>query len=469
MGDLLTDKLALEGGKPAVPMDLMAHDWERYRKANDEEIEAVASVLRSGHLSIALPVGMPQADGLEKEFARWTGAEYCVAVDSGTAALHCAVSGVGVEAGDEVIMPAHTFIASAMAVLHQNAIPVFVDTDPQTFLIDTNKIEQKITARTKAIMVVQLFGLPADMDGIRQIAQRHNLKVIEDGCQAYGSLYHGKKVGTLGDAGGFSMCTTKQLMVGEGGLVTTNSKDVYERAATLRLFGEQGSDMKAEDRKYMSETIGWNYKMAETLSALARVRLRHLDEYISGCQRNTEYLTQQLQPIDGVEPPFVPEGRTHTYYIYSVHVNPGQLNLNIEAGHLRDAVLNALAAENVDVARWQKAPVPAQPLFQSRNAHGNGSPWSWLGSEVTYDLHDYPNTFESLDDSFMVRRMCPPNDAELMDRYADAFRKVFSRIDRVVKQYDQTHRYEPLEQRIASLRGAVIGPDKAAENTTRTG
>ena len=133
------------------------------------------------------------------------------------------------------------------------------------------------------------------MDGIRQIAQRHNLKVIEDGCQAYGSLYHGKKVGTLGDAGGFSMCTTKQLMVGEGGLVTTNSKDVYERAATLRLFGEQGSDMKAEDRKYMSENDRLDIQDGRDSFGTGASQVEASDEYISGCQRNTEYLTQQLQ------------------------------------------------------------------------------------------------------------------------------------------------------------------------------
>lgn len=452
----MTEKLAIEGGQSVVPAQLMAHDWERYRKANDEEVEAVAAVLRSGHLSIALPGGMPHADALEKEFAQWIGAKYCVAVDSGTASLHCAVAGAGVGAGDEVIVPAHTFIASAVSVLHQNAIPVFVDVDPKTYLIDVDKIEEKITARTKAIMVVQLFGLPADMDAIHRIAKRHSLKVIEDGCQAYGSFYRGNKVGTLGDSAGFSMCTTKQLMVGEGGLMTTNSEEVHERATTLRLFGEEGSVMKAKDRKYMSATLGWNYKIAETLSALARIRLRHLDDYISGCQHNAQCLTKQLSAIDGVEPPHEPPNRKHTYYMYPVRVDPEKINLDIEAGHLRDAVMEALEAENVDVIRWQKAPVPAQPLFQSRNAPGNGNPWRWIGSDVTYDLNDYPNTFESLDASFVVRRLCPPNDTNLMDHCARAFQKIFTQIDRVVELYNQKHQYEPLEQRINEY-GKIAG------------
>ena len=442
----MTERLALEGGRPSVPEHLMAHDWERYRKASDEEIEAVAAVLRSGHLSIAGSVGMPQADALEAQFAEWVGADHCIAVNSGTAALHCAVAGVGVEAGDQVIVPAYTFIASAMVVLHHNAIPVFVDTDPQTHLIDPDKIEEKITERTRAIMVVHLLGLPADMDRINRIASRHDLKVIEDSAQAYGALYHGKRTGNLGDAAGFAMTTTKQLMTGEGGLLTTNSRDVYDRASMTRLFGEPGS-MKDKNRAYMSERIGWNYKMPEVVSALARVRLRQLDGYVGGTQKNAEYLTQRLQSIQGLTCPQVPKDRTHTYYIYTVQVDPVKLNVEVEAGELKDAVMNALAAENVDVMSWQSVPVPAQPMFQNKHAYGNGSPWNCPGGDVSYDLNQYPNAFASLESSFGVRRIVPPNGFELMDRYADAFAKVFGQIERVIEIFNQTQTYLPLEQR----------------------
>jgi len=139
------EKLAIDGGAPAVPEHLAAHDWERLRKASLEEIEAVVEVLKSGHFSIVMGHGMPNAEGLEREFCAWTGAKYALAVNSGTAALHCAVAGVGVETGDEVIVPAFTFIASAMAVLHHNAIPVFVDVNPETYLMDPAAIEAKIT------------------------------------------------------------------------------------------------------------------------------------------------------------------------------------------------------------------------------------------------------------------------------------------------------------------------------------
>ena len=446
----MTDRLALDGGTPSVPQHLVVQDWERYRKASEAEIEAVSAVLRSGHLSIAGSVGMPQADALEERFAEWVGADYCLAVNTGTAALHCAVAGVGVEAGDQVIVPAYTFVASAMVVLHHNAIPVFVDTDPHTHLIDAAKIEAKITERTKAIMVVHLLGLPADMDEIQRLATRHDLKIIEDSAQAYGALYHGKKTGSLGDAAGFAMTTTKQLMTGEGGLVTTNSKEVYDLASMTRLFGEPGS-MKDKNRAYMSERIGWNYKMPEVVSAMAQFRLGQLDDYLGGLQKNAERLTEQLRHIDGLACPEVPEGRTHTYYIYTVGIDPDRLHPQSESGKLRRAIMKALAAENVDVMSWQSVPVPAQPVFQNKVAYGNGSPWDSPGGNVSYDLNDYPNAFASIESSFGVRRIVPPNGFELVDRYADAFEKVFRQIERVVEIFDETEDYLPFEQRKAGL------------------
>ena len=445
-------RLALEGGPPAVAPDLLTHDWERYRKADDEEVEAVSEVLRSGHLSIAMPVGMPQADALEEEFASWLGANHCLVVNSGTAALHCAVAGAGVEAGDQVIVPAITFVASAMAVLHHNAIPVFADVDPPTHLIDPAAVEALITDKTKAIMVVHLYGLAADMDEILQLAKRHNLGVIEDCAQAYGTQYRGRKVGTLGDAAGFAMTTTKQLMVGEGGLFTTNDPEVHERASMIRLFGERGTDMKSPDREYMSRIVGWNYKLPEVNSALARVRLRRLDESLVGYQRNARYLTDKLKGLKGLILPLEPDDGTHTYYHYMVHVDPVTLGLEVEPGKLRNAMLRALKAENVDAMLWQKVPVPAQPLFQQKTGYGKGSPWNSQGGDVSYELDQYPQSFQCLEQAFALRRLIPPNDTPLLDAYAHAFEKVFSQIDRVLASYEEAEEYQPLAARIEALR-----------------
>ena len=448
-------KLALEGSPPAVSPDLLSHDWERYRKATDEEVEAVSQVLRSGHLSIAMPVGMPQADALEEEFAQWLGANHCLAVNSGTAALHCAVAGVGVEAGDQVIVPAVTFVASAMAVLHHNAIPVFADVDPLTHLIDPASVEAQITDKTKAIMVVHLYGLAANMEEILALAERSDLRVIEDCAQAYGTEYRGRKVGTLGDAGGFAMTTTKQLMVGEGGLFTTNDPEVHERAAMIRLFGERGTDMKSSDREYMSRIVGWNYKLPEVNSALARKRLRRLDQLLLGYQRNARYLTEKLKELKGLILPPEPTDGTHTYYHYMVHVDPVPLGLPVEPGRLRNAVVRALKAENVDAMLWQKVPVPAQPLFQQKTGYGKGSPWSSPGGEVSYDLNQYPQSFECLEKAFALRRLIPPNDTPLLDAYAQAFEKVFTQLDRVLALHDEAEQYQPLAARMEALRGGA--------------
>ena len=153
----------------------------------------------------------------------------------------------------------------------------------------------------------------------------------------------------------------------------------------------------------------------------------------------------------GVTPPTTPDDQYHTCYIYSLIVDPADLNLDIEAAKLRNAVMKALAAENVDVMRWQKVPVPSQPMFQNKLAYGNSSPWNCPGGDVSYDLDQYPNTFACLDNSFALRRMVPPNGTELMDRYADATEKVFGQIDRVLELYDQAETYISLEQRKAKL------------------
>ena len=449
----MSEDLALNGGTPAVAETLLDWDWERYRPANDAEIEAVTAVLRSGHLSIALPIGMPQSDALGREFAEWVGTRHCLVVNSGTAALHCAVAGVGVQAGDEVILPADTFIASAMAVLHQNAIPVFADVNPETALIDPLHVEACVTSRTKAIMVVHLHGQPADMDAINAIASRHRLKVIEDSAQTYGGLYKGVKTGALGDAAGFAMTTTKQLMVGEGGLLTTDDDEVYDRAAATRLFGEPGTSMTAANRAYMSEFIGWNYKLPETTATLARARLPSVAAYVRGCQQNAEYLNDRIGTLPGIKTPAVAPDRNHTYYHYSLQVDPSGLSLDVEDGLLRNAVMAALKAENVDAMTWQSVPVPAQPLFQNKLAYGNGSPWNTHEGDVSYDMEQFPNAFQVLERSFVLRRMVPPNGPELLDAYAAAMHKVFGQIDKVVELYRATGEYVPLSTRKAGLAG----------------
>jgi len=242
------------------------------------------------------------------------------------------------------------------------------------------------------------------MDEINAIAKNHGLKVIEDAAQAYGPKYKGKRTGNLADAAGFAMTTTKHLMTGEGGLFTTNDEEIYKRASMTRLFGEF-CDMHVTDRAYMSDGIGWNYKMPEVISALARVKLRHLDQFVGDLWKNGEYLTSQLAEIPGVRPPVVPPDRTHSYYHYPIQVVPEALGLDIPVEKLRDAVVYALVAEGVRAFLWQKVPVPAQPVFRNKAAYGKGCPWNCphTAAKVDYNGWDYPNTVKVLRNHFVIR------------------------------------------------------------------
>jgi perosamine synthetase len=205
----MAEKLAIDGGTPV----LTRSDFKNWPIITDDDRRLINEVLDSG---IVAGGTAPQVKGLEKEWAEYTGAKYCLTTCSGTAALHMALAALGVGPGDEVITSAFTFLASASCAIHQNAIPVFVDIDPKTYNMDPAKLEAAITPRTKVIIPVHIQGLPADMDPIMKIAKKHNLAVIEDACQAHGATYKGRMVGTIGDIGCFSLNNFKNVSGGEG-------------------------------------------------------------------------------------------------------------------------------------------------------------------------------------------------------------------------------------------------------------
>ena len=233
MGFKIMKKLAINGGPKAMPDKLDLPDWPI---VTDEDVKAFHRVIDSRDF---WGKENPEIKGLEKEYAEYTGSRFCLALNSGTASLHACIAGILIEPGDEVIVPALTFLASATAVLHHNAIPVFVDIDPHTFNIDPNKIEEKITDKTRAIMAVDYHGLPAAYDEITKIAKKHNLIVIEDSSQAGGATYKGKKAGNLGDICGGSIMPLKPFPGGsEGGLLTTENEPFRDMADMVRMFGE---------------------------------------------------------------------------------------------------------------------------------------------------------------------------------------------------------------------------------------
>ncbi len=387
---------------------------QRWPILTDEDRAAVARVLDRGVLSGA---GAPEMRALESEFAATIGTRFCLATNSGTSALHIALAAAGVGPGDEVIVPALSFIATAQAVLHQGAFPEFADVDPTTYNIDPADAARRVTPRTRAIVPVHLHGLPSDMDAISDLARRHGLTVIEDAAQAHGALYKGRAVGTLGAMAAFSLNSTKNLPAGEGGLFVTDSEEWYARAARVRFDGLEPPSKwdpahPLDDEAESHATLrGWMYLPGELTSALARAQLQRLAETTARSQRNAARLGERLARLPGVEPPVVPPDRTHVFHKYRVRLDPERAGVRLPPATLRDRVLEALRAEGVEAVRWQTAPLPAHPLFGSRERYPNAE--AAVESTLVIGSQSYPLFAQPLD---------------VVEAWADGFEKVWNAI-----------------------------------------
>ncbi len=435
-------KLAIKGGSKTIDKNLKLPDWPI---VTDEDVKALQGVIDSRNY---WGKEHPEVVAWEKEYAKYTGMKYCLALNSGTASLHACIAGIGTEPGDEIIVPALTFLASATAVLHHTAIPVFVDIDGMTFNIDPSRIEEKITGRTKAIMAVDYHGLPADYDSIYKVAKKHNLIVIEDGSQAGGAAYDGKKVGSLGDICGASTMPLKPIPGGgEGGVLTTNNEAYRDLADMVRMFGEIVG--KGEERKYNAYTMGWNYRISPFSAAMARSQLKRVDKYLAERRRKAAYISGQLKELPGIIPPHVPEGSTHSYYIYYFKLDPQAAGYDVAPGRFRKALQDVLRAEGVFVKLSQRTPIPGQALFQIKRGFGKGFPWTGtFGRDVPYRIEDYPVTLDVLERSLAldVRYMNPLTGDGVMERVLDAFRKVWANLDEVVRYAEELDYRQPWEE-----------------------
>ncbi len=280
----------------------------------------------------------------EREFAAYCGVKHCVAVNSGTSALHLALLGSGVGPGDEVITTPNTFIATAEAISYTGAKPVFVDIDPRTANLDTGKIAAAVTPRTRAILPVHLYGLAAEMDAILEVAARHHLAVIEDACQAHGARYHGKRVGSIGNAGAFSFYPSKNLgAYGEGGALTTNDDALAQQARALRSHGES--------RRYFHDAIGYNYRMDGFQAAVLRVKLPRLDGWNARRRVLAEVYRRILAGarVELQEGGASPERVDHLFVVYV-------------AG--RDAVRARLEERGVQTGVYYPLPIHLQKPYQ---------------------------------------------------------------------------------------------------------
>jgi perosamine synthetase len=336
-----------------------------------EEIAAVTEVLTSGMLAQGRKVAE-----LEERWSEFVGVRHTVAMANGTLALMSIFSGIGLEPGDEVITVSHTFAATANAILSTGATPVFIDIEPDTYLIDAKRIEAAITPRTRAICPVHLFGLVADMDMIQAIADRHGLAVVEDACQAHGATFRGRMAGSFG-IGAFSLYATKNMTTAEGGFVTTNDDKL---ADWLRLHRNQG--MRA---RYQFEALGYNFRMTDLAAAIGLVQLAKLE-------RNTarrQHIAQRYDAAFGELPiglPITPDGRTHVFHQYTLDV-----------GGARDAIVADLREAGIGADIYYPIPVHRQAYIMERGLHAD-LPVTEGAAARTLALPMYPGLTEAEQD-----------------------------------------------------------------------
>ncbi len=347
----------------SVPqLDLAA----QYAAIGSEIRAAIEKVLASQQFVLG-----PEGAALEQEIARLCGVAHGVGVGSGTDALVLALRACGVQAGDEVLLPPFTFVATGSAVSALGAVPVFADIRPETYNIDPAEFERRVTPRTRAIVVVHLYGLAADMDPILAFAKARRLPVIEDNAQAIGASYKGRRTGSLGHAACLSFYPTKNLgAYGDAGMVVSNSPELAERIRTLRNHGQTA--------KYFSTEPGWNNRLDELQAAILRVKLRHLANWQRARQANAAEYTRLLSQIPGVMPPITPEGFEHVFHQYTIRVER------------RDALQNFLSEREIGSTVYYPYPLHLQPLYASLGHKPGDFPHAERAAQEVLSLPMYP-------------------------------------------------------------------------------
>jgi perosamine synthetase len=378
----MSDKLAIDGGPRT-----RSETFPRWPFLGPDDVTAVAEVLDSGKLTQL--TGRYVGD-FERAFADWHGVEHCVTTSSGTTAIHAALMALGVGPGDEVIVPAHTFIASATPVLHQGATPIFADVDDRTFCISPESVRQRVENRTKAIVAVHLNGHPADLDALLEIARSRGIAVIEDAAQAHGAIYKGHKVGTIGEVGCFSFWEDKIITTGgEGGAIITGDPALADRVRRIRHHGEGPIE---GERTYYHLELGYNYRMTSMQAATGLIQLRKLDEYLIARRRNAAHLSERMAEIRQVEPPFVADYAAHSYYKYICR-------LRRDSGIDIARFVAAVAAEGLPISRRYPTPLPQQPVFRNAGLTDTACPVAERLSSELFTLLVHPTAgIDEMDD-----------------------------------------------------------------------
>lgn len=395
---MVNESLAYFGGKAILPTDNRKTNFPYITK--EDVMQMLVSIQHDPENVV---------NEFSEKYKSYVGANYSIATASGTSSLHLALVGVGVEPGDEVIIPNFTFIATAQAVLAAKAIPVFTDVDPDTFCMDVKQVESLITKRTKAVMPVHVHGLPANLPMLEEICQKHNLKLVEDASHAHSASINGKICGSIGDAAGQSLMADKNFPVGgEGGISFFKKEEDYERAI-----------------KFLEET-GIDYRMSWIAAAFGISQLDRLPYYDAVRARNAKYLSDALNETKLFEPPKVPSGYKHSYNMYRIKIHRENVGLeDLEDYKVKEAIQQLIMEEGVFAREWQNRPIPGHLPFQNKKGFGNGYPFTLAEGERTYDIYDYPTTLNMFRNTLTIcRELRSPIEYERIQSYALAFKKI---------------------------------------------
>ncbi len=340
-----------------------------------EEKEAVMSVLESGILTNASYEGGKFVKEFEAKLKAKVGTKHAIAVNSGTAALHASLVAYGVGPGDEVVVPAFTFEATANVVLACGAKPVFADIKAD-YNVDSADVRKKVGKKTKAIIPVDVYGYPADLDEVREIADRHSIRMIEDAAESLGAEYHGRPAGKTDHSGCFSLYATKVITSGEGGAITTDDDEFADRVRLVRNHGMRGG--------YDTRVLGFNYRLPEMAAAIASVQMDRLDAYIGARRRNAKALTEAISQMKGVDLRQEPTDRTHVWYLYTLFLSKK-----------RDEVMKKLRARGVGAAAYWETPVNKMPLYKQLGHGEKKLPMSASAAAHVLSLPVHPGVSEA--------------------------------------------------------------------------
>lgn len=420
----MTPALALQGGPPALRRTDELARAARWPVFGPEEKAAVAQALDAANVYEATAT-------FEREFGAYHGTRFALAQNNGTSTLHSAYFAAGVQPGDEVITSAYTWHLQVTPILALHALPVFCDIDPESGCIDPADIRRKISRRTRAIVVVHAYGAIAPMDEIGAIAREHGIPVIEDASHAHGATYHGRKVGTLGDIGCFSLQAAKLMTGIEGGILITDHEEYYERCCLLAHYERLPALHSEKYRKYVDSgrdqapsSFGFKYRMHPLAAALAGVQLRHLDEGNRVRQANLGCLSRHLAEIGGdlLRPPFEEPGVERTWLGYMCQYHPPR------GAPPRDRIVEALRAEGVPATggRAGYLPVYWNPLYEERSMWAEGDPFDapYVGRRITYERGLCPQAEQFWRRTVGLPVLHRPVSPELLGEIIEAVEKV---------------------------------------------